>query len=290
MRIAISILVVLVLGFAAIALIAHTLKHASLFFPERYPGGYWETARLPVKPLDAWITTSDGVDLHVWTFLSPDVNAPLLIWFHGNGGNLSYRADTASELARRGISTVLFDYRGYGRSEGKPTEHGLYKDSLAAWDYAIKELKAEPHEIILYGESLGGPYAAHVAASRGGRCVIIENSFPDLVSMARIAYPNLPFSFFVSRSMRTAHFLNEAGLPVLIMHGKRDNVIPFRLGVDLFEKLEVPKQFFVSETAGHSEIAHLEGERYFSAIMQFASRAHGVLPEGSIQTNDEVTR
>ena len=167
MKVLLSLIVIALVAFGVIALIAQTLKRASLFFPERYPGGYWETSRLPVKPVDAWITTSDGVDLHLWTFVSPSESAPVLIWFHGNGGNLSYRADVASELARRGVTTVTFDYRGYGRSEGKATEHGLYKDSLAAWDYAVNTLRAEPSKIVLYGESLGGPYAGHVAADAG---------------------------------------------------------------------------------------------------------------------------
>ncbi|HUF18155.1 MAG TPA: alpha/beta hydrolase [Thermoanaerobaculia bacterium] len=270
-RIGITIIVVLVLAFGVLALIANTLKRASLFFPERYPGGYWDTERLPVKPIEAWVTTSDGVKLHFWTFESPRQPAPLLIWFHGNGGNLSYRADTASELARRGISTVTFDYRGYGRSEGNPTEHGLYNDSVAAYDYAIDELGVAPRHIVLYGESLGGPYAAHVAAKRGGRGVIVENSFPSLVSMARLAYPNLPFSFFVNRSLRTTDYLNEAGVPVLVMHGKRDSIIPYRLGVELFEGLEVPRTFFTSETADHSEIAMIEGDRYYRAIEEFVA-------------------
>ncbi len=271
-RIAITILVILALGFGAAALIAHSLKRASLFFPERYPGGYWDTARLPVQPVDAWVTTPDDVDLHFWFFKSPQQPAPLLIWFHGNGGNLTYRADVASEMARRGISTLIFDYRGYGKSEGRPTEHGLYIDSLAAFDYATGELGASPHDIVLYGESLGGPYAAYAGAERGGRCVIVENSFPSLVSMARLAYPNLPFSFFVKGSLRTTDYLNDAGLPVLVMHGKRDAAIPYRLGVELYEGLTVPRTFFTSEAAGHSEIATVEGDRYYRAIEEFVHK------------------
>lgn len=268
-RITFTILVIVAVAFGVLAFIANSLKRSSLFFPERYPGGYWDTERLDVKPLEAWVTTSDGVKLHFWTFLSPRQPAPLLIWFHGNGGNLSYRADVASRLAERGISTVLFDYRGYGRSEGRATEHGLYADSLAAFEYATSELGAAPQDIALYGESLGGPYAAYVGAERGGRCIIVENSFPSLLSMARLAYPNLPFSFFVRGSLRTTDYLNKAGLPVLVMHGKRDSMIPYRLGVELFESLKVPGVFFTSETADHSEIPNVEGERYYRAIEEF---------------------
>lgn len=268
-RIGVTIIVILVVGFGVLALIANSLKRASLFFPERYPGGYWDTERLPVQPVDAWVTTPDGVKLHFWVFTSPRQPVPTLLWFHGNGGNLSYRADVAAELARRGISTVLFDYRGYGRSEGKPSEHGLYIDSLAAFDYAVSVLGARPRDIVLYGESLGGPYAAYVGAERGGRGVIVENSFPSLVSMARIAYPNLPFSFFVKKSLRTTDYLNEAGLPVLVMHSKGDSMIPYRLGLEIFEALEVPRTLFTSETADHSQIPAVEGDRYYRAIEEF---------------------
>jgi fermentation-respiration switch protein FrsA (DUF1100 family) len=268
----VPLLVVLLAALVGIALMAEWLKRSSLFFPDRFPIGQWNTSPLAVQPREFTFRAPNGLKLHAWYFDAAVEGAPLMIWFHGNAGNLSDRGGTASEFAARGISVLLFDYRGYGRSEGRPTEHGLYEDSLAAFDFAVSELQADRRRIVLYGESLGGPYAAHVAARRGGCCVIVENTFPSLVAMARVLYPYAPFAFFVSRSLRTADYLNEAKLPVLVMHGRRDQVIPFRLGEELYRELRVPKEMLVSEQSGHSEIPVMESARYYDTVGSFIRR------------------
>src|SRR5262249_26030800 len=162
-------------------------------------------------------------------------------------------------LAQMGLSVFVFDWRGYGRSEGEPSETDLYRDAIAAYDFAHERLG---RDIVLYGESLGGPYAAYVATKRYARCVVIENSFPSLRAVGNAVYP--PFGFFAPLAMRTTAWLNEAKRPVLVMHGKRDEVIPFRLGQQLFDDLRVPKAMLVSEMAGHCEIPTVERDRYYS--------------------------
>jgi fermentation-respiration switch protein FrsA (DUF1100 family) len=269
LRVVVPLLVVLLAALVGIALMAEWLKRSSLFFPDRFPVGQWNTSPLAVQPQEFTFRTPRGLRLHAWYFPAAPDGAPLLIWFHGNAGNLSDRGGTAAEFAGRGLSVLLFDYRGYGRSEGRPTEHGLYEDSLAAFDFAVSELQPDRRRIALYGESLGGPYAAHVAARRGGCCVVLENTFPSLVSMARALYPYAPFAFFVSRSLRTTDYLNEARLPVLVMHGRRDQIIPFRLGEELYRGLRVPKEMFVSEESGHSEIPMMESARYYDSVLSF---------------------
>jgi len=247
---------------AAIVLIilflyAQLVRRTSMFFPAKYPEGTWTTTAS-----DVHFKTSDGVQLHGWLFRG---GQPLLIFFHGNAGNITDRAPIATELARRGISVLLFDWRGYGRSEGSPSESGLFEDALAAYDFA----HAQTPDIVLYGESLGGPYAAYVATKRTARCVIIENSFPSLAAIGNALYRPVPLGWFAPLALRTARWLNQAGLPVLVMHGKRDQVIPFALGVQLYEQLHVRKELLVSETAGHCEIANVEPQRYYDTIVKF---------------------
>src|SRR5207245_9923407 len=133
--------------------------------------------------------------------------------------------------ARCGIAGFLFDWRRSGRSEGRPTESGLFHDAFAAYDFARSRTDAP---IVAYGESLGGPYAAYVARHRPVRCVIIENSFPSLAAIGNALYRPLPLGLTAPFSLMTTRWLNQAGVPVLVMHGKRDQVIPFQLGMDFY--------------------------------------------------------
>ena len=265
-----TLLIVTAIALTAIYLFARFVRRAGMFFPERYPSGAWDTRMLPVQPADHYFTTSDGIRLHGWLFSAADPNAPLMIWFHGNGGNVTQRGTICATLATRGVSVFIFDWRGYGRSESTASESGLYHDALAAYDYAAKQLAAK--SIAVYGESLGGPYAAYVASRRPTRCAIIENSFPSLRELGNSIYAPIPLGLTAPRAMRTADWLNDAGRPVLVMHGKNDGVIPFRLGVALHAKLRVPKEMLVSETAGHCEIPAVEPARYDEAVTRWVLR------------------
>jgi fermentation-respiration switch protein FrsA (DUF1100 family) len=248
-------------------LYAQIVRRTSMFYPSRYPVGNWNAESYAVHPQEIAFR-SDHHTLHGWLFEgSPAAGRPSMIWFHGNAGNITDRAPMAAEFARRGISALLFDWRGYGKSEGTPTESGLYHDALAATDFLLQARGGG--EIVAYGESLGGPYAAYVAAHRQVRCVVIENSMPSLAAMASALYRPFPMGIFVPWALTTTRWLNRAGVPVLVMHGKRDPVIPFELGQQLYEGLHVPKTMFVSETAGHCEIATAEPERYYDTVVRF---------------------
>lgn len=238
-----------------------------MFFPSKYPVGEWDTSALGVRPSEHAFVTDDGVRLHAWFFTAGE-KAPALVWFHGNGGNLTDRAEMAAELARRGVSVFLFDWRGYGKSEGRPTENGLFRDSLAAWDTAAK--LAPDAAMCGYGESLGGPYAAYVATKRKVACVVIENSFPSLRALGNALYSPIPLGWAAPAALPTARWLNAAQVPVLVMHGKRDQVISYQLGVALYDALNVPqKKMLSSELAGHCEIPIAEAERYYGTVVSF---------------------
>jgi fermentation-respiration switch protein FrsA (DUF1100 family) len=263
LTISLTLLAVLAGGYA----FAQWQKRVSMFFPDRYPLGEWEP-KLPHPHSDEWFKAGDGVRLHGWLFRAADPAAPAVIWFHGNAGNLTNRAPVAAELARRGVTTFVFDYRGFGRSEGSATEGALFDDSRAAYDHLVSLLPTGT-AIVLYGESLGGPYAARVATERRASCVIIENSFPSLTAVGNSIYHPLPLGVFVLGSLPTAQWLNRAGLPVLVMHGKRDEVLPFELGQQLYDALRVKKEFFISEKGEHSDLSIAEGDRFYESIVRF---------------------
>ena len=265
------IAILVVVGGVVIYLYAQYIRRTSMFAPLRYPEGDWDTSSLPIKPEEHWFTTSDDVRLHSWLFRAREKDAPLMIYFHGNAGNLGERAPVSSNLAARGVSVLDFDWRGYGRSDGTPTESGLFKDALAAHDFA----RTITTKIALYGESLGGPYAAYVAKERGARCVVIENSFASLTEIGNSIYAPIPLGWAAPFALTTARWLNQAGVPVLVMHGKPDEVIPFKLGMSLYKQLRVPKELLVSETAGHCEIAAVEHDRYYDTVTRFVKSGGG---------------
>jgi fermentation-respiration switch protein FrsA (DUF1100 family) len=260
-RIAIFIAVIVILLF----LFAQYARRTSMFFPSR--DGNWDDAD---GHADVWFNAADGIRLHGWLYGTHDPTVPLIVWCHGNAGNITERAPIAAELARRGVSVLLFDWRGYGKSAGTPSEDALYDDALAAYDFATGSLHVPPQKIVMYGESLGGPYAAFVASKRPVHRVIIENSFPSLTALGNALYRPIPLGWFAPAAMRTTRWLNAAGVPVLVFHGRRDAVIPFALGQELFDGLRVPKEMVVSETAGHCEIPFNEPERYYGAVVRFA--------------------
>ncbi len=258
LRITIYLAVILVAAY----LFAQYVRHTSMFFPSR--DGDWSADD---GHQDVWFPSRDGVRLNGWLYRASDPNAPFIVWCHGNAGNITERAPTAAELARRGITVFLFDWRGYGRSEGHPSEDALYDDALAAHDFAVKSLGAK--NVVMYGESLGGPYAAFVAKERKVHRVVMENSFPSLTALGNTVYRPFPLGWAAPRAMMTLRWLNAAGVPVLVLHSRADQVIPFSLGQQLYDGLRVPKEMVISDKAAHCEMPMDEPEKYYPAVVRF---------------------
>lgn len=269
------ILTFLLILFLGIYLLTLYLRRTGMFFPDKYPTGRWNTQLFMVVPTEHYFETSDGVKLHAWLFRAADPPAnsdsPVIVWCHGNAGNLTDRADMAVELAKRGISVFVFDYRGFGRSEGVARENKLFRDAEAAHDYVAKTLGAK--DIVMYGESVGGPYAAWVAKERKNvRAVIIENSFPSLRDMGNALYRPLPLGWFAPFALRTTKWLDDAGVPVLVMHGTRDAVIPYALGKKLYDDLDTKEKQMLTCNAGHCEIPLFEAKKYYDSVTQFVKK------------------
>lgn len=190
----------------AIVVFAQFVRRTSMFFPDRYPRGDWKIAGAE----DQWITTSDGVRLHDWIFRATDSQAPMLVFFHGNAGNITNRAPIAAELAKRGVTTLVFDWRGYGKSGGSPSESALYRDAEAAYSFAATIAPRE--RISLYGESLGGPYAAWIAKRHGAHAIVLDSTFPSLRVLANAVYSPLMLGWtapFALRTSRNKPFLDD---------------------------------------------------------------------------------
>lgn len=254
-------------GFAAGLIWSRSERQRKLFSPTPWPRNDREILARGLRQ-DFIVPTPDGESLQAWHLEAESEFAPILIWFHGAGGNLTDRVTIADRLRRKGVAVFLFDWRGYGRSTGTPSVSGLMTDALAARDFVGRHFPSS-RPIVLYGESLGGPLAAWAAASRPCSGVIIENSFPSLAALANVLYSPFPVGLFDPFSLRTLNWLNDADVPVLVIHGRKDQTVPVNLGIRLYNGLETPRALLISDSAAHNEVGLTDIDRYDSAVLDF---------------------
>jgi len=272
------ILIVALLACATIAFAVVFFEDSLIYFPSRYPEGRWDTRLLtegfPGTVSDHWFDTSDGVRLHGWWARPGEAELGtadmVLLFFHGNAGNLSDRAELMMRLVRLPVQVFMIDYRGYGRSEGRPGEQGLYRDADAAWRHVTHDRGGPPTRVILFGKSLGGAVAIDLASRATPAGLIVESSFTSVPDMAAHHYPVVPRALIRTR-MDSLAKISGVRTPKLHIHSKADEVVPYELGLRLYEAAPKPKRFLEVEGAGHNETAELGGARYFEAIRSFVA-------------------
>lgn len=250
------------------------LERAIAFHPEPYqPSAAWAT---PAGAEDVWFATADGNRLHGWFFQPVAKPAKAtIIYFHGNGGNVSNIGWVGERLAARGFNALIFDYRGYGRSEGElEDERGLYADADAAYEYVLKERAVPPQVIVLYGQSLGTAAVTDLAARRECAAIILESGITSAGDVATSALPWLPrkLHFLGRNRFESARKLSEIHCPVLITHGDPDATIPTEQGRALFAAANEPKKLLIFPGAGHNVFGSL-GDKYLDTISEFIRAA-----------------
>lgn len=212
--------------------------------------------------------TTDGVKINAFYRAHP-ASRQVLLWFHGNAENIGSGLDQQRALSRIGVNILAVDYRGYGKSEGRPDEAGVYQDADAAYDYLVEQRHFRTQDIIVYGHSLGGAVAINLAARRPCGGLIVQSSFTCARDMARRMLA-LPFIEYVVKSrFDSLQKIGEVRAPVLIVHGTRDEVVPFAMGQKLFAAAPEPKRFFPIEGAGHNNLLEVGGERYLACFKEF---------------------
>jgi uncharacterized protein len=262
---------VLLASTAVLVVLVRLLEPRLAFFPS---GGETTTPRdlgLDYEPLT--IETSDGERLRAWHIHpAPGTPHPLVVYFHGNGGNLSNWAPIVAGIARRGYSVLAFDYRGYGVSSGRPTERGLYRDVDAIIDHAWTKTSPPP-TVVYWGRSLGVPMAAYAATRRPPAGLILESGFPDARSLFRPPSPMAFLALFSSYRFPAAEFLRSVKVPALVVHGDADSIVPYDRGRALYERIEGPKQFFTVGGGDHNDAAPPDEALYWQTIGTFVDRA-----------------
>lgn len=274
-------LLVLCLGIGVLPML---FEAKFIYFPEKYPGGIWEVqgtkaeeAHIVPAIEDANFVSQDGVNLHGWyctpgrgrddTFSSQRAEM-VLLFFHGNGGNITHRYDMIRWLMALPVNVFIIDYRGYGKSRGSPSEKGLYRDAQAAWNYLVSERRIPAKRVILFGESLGGAVAIDLATRVRPRGLIVQSSFTSIPDMAKVIFPFLP-RFLVRTKMNSIGKISKVDGPKLFIHSPPDEVVPYKFGRRLFEAATEPKQFYEVPGASHNETYLVGGQAYLEVLRRF---------------------
>ena len=235
-----------------------------VFFPEREL--WWWPEDYGLKYEEVWFRASDGVLLYGWWIPGGRF---VLLFAHGNGGNISHRADIAAKFYAEGFSVFLFDYRGYGKSEGEPTEKGTYKDAEGALEYLRKEVGIPISRIVPVGESLGGAVVVDVCTRYDFRAAVLISPSTRFSEVMSHLYPDRPLDEKFDGIYDSSRKISKIHSPVLIVHGDRDDLVPFKQGKALFEKANVPKAFYRVRGAGHNDIYEMGGKELFKRIKEF---------------------
>jgi len=209
-----------------------------------------------LKYEDVTITTPDQLQLHGWFIPVSDSkpatnSSPVILFFHGNAGNISHRGDSLRIFNRLGLNVLIVDYRGYGKSTGSMSEQGAYIDAKAAWQYLTSQRGYKPNNIIIFGRSLGGAVASQLATQVPARGLILESTFSSVRDMANQMMPLFSKLVYLRYRFDTAAIIKQVKIPLLLMHSQSDEVVPYELGEKVFAAANSPK-FFYELQGGHN--------------------------------------
>jgi len=254
---------------------AMLFEKSLIFFPASDPSPLQTAGTVGGCSFTDYIfSTEDGLNLHGRWF-HPDPAAEddvperkVVLFFHGNAGNLSGRTEMMVSLVSLGVEILIIDYRGYGHSEGRPSEEGIYRDARAAWEFLTVEHGIDADRVIVFGKSLGGAVAIDLASRVKPAGLIVQSSFTSVPDMAARHYPFVP-AFALRTKMDSLSKISSVGCPKLFIHSTHDEIVPYELGRRLFDAAGPPKTFFEVVGAGHNQMLALAGSRYLETVGDF---------------------
>lgn len=253
------------LGFFVLLIGVRWFERFNLYIPERVITAHPGTFGLKFDDLS--LKTEDGPVINAW-WVENKPDSPVILFCHGNGGNISTRVDKLRLFRQAGASVLMLDYRGYGRSTGSPTEGGTYRDGEAAYRWLTKEKGIAPERIVLCGESLGNGISIELALRHRPRGLIVDSAFTSIEDMGRLVFPFLPVRWMIKFRYDNLAKIPRVACPVLVMHSPQDDVIPFEMGRRLFAAALEPKTFFEMKGSHNSGFLDV-GPAYVETIARF---------------------
>ena len=262
------LLLLVVVGYGAFALYLFIMQPRLLYYPDM-PGREPEAtpAAVGLAYEDVALQTVDDIRLHAW-FIPAENPRATVLFCHGNAGNISHRLDSIRLLHSLGLQVLIFDYRGYGKSEGRPSEKGTYRDVDAAWHYLREVRGLTEAGIIIFGRSLGAAVAADLASRTRPAAVILESAFTSVPDMAAGIYPWLPVRLLSRYRYDNLGKVARIARPLLLVHSRQDEIIPFAHGERLFGRAREPKQF-LELTGGHNDAFQSSRKAYTHGLKSF---------------------
>lgn len=256
-------------GIYAVLLLIVYLNQSSLLYLPGMPSRELTASPRDIGLIheDVRLLTDDGVDLHGW-YIPTERARGTLLFFHGNAGNISHRLESLQIFHQLGLNVLIFDYRGYGQSQGQPGERGTQLDALAAWHHLVDIRGESPDRIVLFGRSLGGALAAWLAARVQPGALILESAFISVPELAAELYWWLPARWLSRLQYNTRNYLAEVHCPVQVIHSREDEIIPYRHGQSLYEAAHPPRTFL--ELRGdHNTGFIVSGDNYMRGLETF---------------------
>ncbi len=240
--------------FVAFGVYLYLVQDKMVFFPARELEASPADINLSFEEVLIPVTATENI--HGWYIpafpADPESDHPVVLFFHGNGGNISHRLPTVEFLTETGADVFMIDYRGYGRSDGRPSEKNMYEDASAAYRWLIGGKEITPERIVLFGRSLGGAVAIDLASRVECGGLIVESSFSSAVDMGRMMFPYFPVSLLVKHRFESISKITRVKCPILITHSRDDEMVPFRMGRALYDKARTPKKM-LELTGGHND-------------------------------------
>jgi uncharacterized protein len=268
LQVLIQLLLVVFISWCGVAVYVYFTQSRMLYYPE-LPTRVIEAtpAAIGLSYEDVHLIAADGTRLHGW-FAPATVPRGTLLFNHGNAGNISHRLDSVALFHALGLNVLIYDYRGYGESEGKPTEAGTYLDVKAAWEYLLGKRGIAAKEVVIFGRSLGAAMAADLASQQASAGVILESAFTSIPALAASLYPWLPTRLLSRYHYNNLDKVERITSPLLIVHSRDDEIIPYSQGEELFERANQPKQFLELK-GGHNDATHVSRDTYTETLELF---------------------
>ena len=270
-RMIMVVLSALLLGYAMLVAFVYLRQAKMLYFPSTQIES--TPASIGLSFDEITLRTADGLNISAW-YIPAQQPKGFLIFCHGNAGNISHRLDSIRIFHDLNLSVLIFDYRGYGKSEGEPTEKGTYLDAEAAYDFLVKVKGVAPSGIVIFGRSLGSAVAAELAMRRRAGALIIESGFTSIPDLGEKFFPHMPVRLITRFHYATINKVGKLGLPKLFIHSPDDEIIPFTQGQLLFATASEPKEF-LTLTGDHNGGFLLSGDGYIKGLEKFILKYFG---------------